>query len=230
MIKLFSLLFEEAPKGRINYTAPQFALIVDLGNNLVILYDTVAFKNNAEYVAGLLETSPSEEGCLNARQVTAVVRNTPYPGAGKIMYQIASQLYNLPITSDRYSGSSDEAQSMWDKIEADPDFHLISVLDNYFKDSTGKRQYVDLSSDTPRLLPNPATPNTEDDCPLPPMGSLEAAIKKLGSDSAYKVSGSPIDIQSLKKRHKEFIKNNPPDTEDKITQDAIDLFEKMWKQ
>lgn len=228
---LYSILFEEvSPENRTNFLAAPFALFVN--NKQLILYDISRFPAE-DCVAAYIKIREDKEKCPSATQIAQAARADNYPGAGEIIYKIASTVYGKPITSDRYQSTSPSAQGMWNKITSNPSFKK-TPLDNWIWNSDFEtKTYVHSINKNKRIFQisdKPQTPSPEDDCVLPgdpvdknsPLEGIETAISILGTPDSFETK---VDISELIKNHTDAL------AQGKVDKNSLKKFaDKLWSK
>lgn len=117
------------------------------------------------FVVAMVQVSKRETmgNCNGAWSVGASVRNPKYPGFGKVLYSLASAYIAAPVTSDKFTGTSDAARTMWSKIDADPKFKRTEEFDHFI----GKTYYRRGEDGNYTKAKGPRTETPKDDCALP---------------------------------------------------------------
>lgn len=125
------------------------------------------------FVVAMVQMSqrPYIGNCNGAWSVGAAARNPKYPGYGRLLYAMASSFVAAPITSDKFTGTSDDAKAVWVKIDSDPLFKKTVEFDHFDK-ATGKdkgRSWYrrDEKTGSYTKAEGPRTETTKDDCKLP---------------------------------------------------------------
>lgn len=201
---LYDILFEEY-----NVFAPPYFCLVETKHGVLTLIHVPTFlkeitrnpkTKSFDYIAGFINLKPPEsDSCLQVYQVGIVVGNPSFRGAGYAMYGLASDYYNIPITSDRGNSTSRAAKDVWNKITNSSEWKEVAKLDNYgiTKNFLGqqKKMYVkfDGNNGKYKLSSTPNTPQPNDDCILPSFDGKTADVNKmigaLGTPNVYKYSG-----------------------------------------
>ena len=264
-MKLYPILFEqteptdepvEKPIRDTNpdrFSGSKYALINVFGGNEYALINIEAFKkrmteNNSmpleQWIAATAELDTEDSGgiCAGATSISIMVASPLFPAAGYFMYCLMSKVVGGPITSDRYSSTSNSAKKTWARIESSGDWKKVE-LDNYgdffYKPrSEYVETYFDVQGTWPSRkvikLSGPKTPPKNDDCKLKG-DSLAAINAKLGTANAYTYTGpySADRLLSLGQELEEYIADETgikSNDIDKIIQKAATkLFQTYYK-
>jgi len=226
-VSLYSLIYEGAE--RTDYLAYPYALAKGKRGVTLVLYNVEKYPN--DYVAAYIKVTDNKNLCPAALQVAQIVRGPSYPGAGEVMYKIASTVFGRPITSDRYLSTSDSAKKAWAKMGNDSSMQKTE-LDNwvYNQDNETKTffQNIDVAAQTATPSSEPKTPSPADDCVLPsdPIdpqdpNSTKTAIAKLGSPDAFQAK---VNVSAILANHAKAVEEKKVDV-NKVLADGDDLFQ-----